>query len=136
MIKIKKLNQAGDTLIEVMIAMVVLSMVLGGAYVTANRSSNTVRAAQEKGEALKFVEGQVEQLRFIDPDSTDPVFDSEFCFDASGDPVAAPCRFGPDDRYNLFINDEGSYYMAWAVWDRINSGTEERIEMVYRIVNQ
>lgn len=60
---IKNLNQAGDTIVEVLIAMAVVSLVLGGAYATANRSFLSIKLAQERSEALKLAEDQLEQLR-------------------------------------------------------------------------
>jgi len=55
-------EQAGDTIIEVLVAMSVLMMILVGAYVTANRSLNSERDAQEHTEALTIAQGQVEDL--------------------------------------------------------------------------
>jgi prepilin-type N-terminal cleavage/methylation domain-containing protein len=62
MLGIRK-NHRGDTIIEVMIALAVLGSVLVGGYSIATRSINSVRVSQERGEALKIAEGQLEQLR-------------------------------------------------------------------------
>lgn len=139
MIKITKLNKTGDTIIEVLISILILSVVLAGAYATAGRSSTTVRASQERGEALKLVEGQLERLRFSVPtEAEDGITPGEqFCFDAAGDIVEAPCLFGPNERYALSIQevvDEG-HFIAWADWERVGGANQERIEMVYRAVN-
>lgn len=56
-------NKRGDTIVEVLIALAVLGSVLVGGYSIATRSINSVRASQERGEALKVAEGQIEQLR-------------------------------------------------------------------------
>jgi Tfp pilus assembly protein PilV len=56
-------NQAGDTIVEVLIAIVLVAVILGGAYATANQSLLNTRAAQERGEALDIAQGQVESLR-------------------------------------------------------------------------
>jgi prepilin-type N-terminal cleavage/methylation domain-containing protein len=56
-------NQRGDTIVEVMIALAVLGSVMVGGYSIATRSINSVRVSQERGEALKLAEGQLEQLR-------------------------------------------------------------------------
>lgn len=67
MYKIYKLvrtyKQRGDTIIEVMLAMAVIGMVLGVAYGIANRSVAIGRSAQERSEALKFAESQVELIK-------------------------------------------------------------------------
>jgi type II secretory pathway pseudopilin PulG len=56
-------KQAGDTIIEVLLAIVVLSSVLAGAYVSSNRSLNTTTRNRERNEANKIAQSQVELLR-------------------------------------------------------------------------
>lgn len=60
---IRRLNQAGDTIIEVLVAVAVVSMVLASAFVTVNRTSKNARLTQENQEALKLAEGQLEAIR-------------------------------------------------------------------------
>ncbi len=55
--------ERGDTLVEVMIAIAIISLILGGAYVTTNRSLQATRAAQERAVALKLAESQIERLK-------------------------------------------------------------------------
>ena len=59
----KKLNQTGDTIVEVMIVLAVLSLAIGISYATANRSLLNARQAQENTEASELVRTQVELLR-------------------------------------------------------------------------
>lgn len=54
---------AGDTIIEVMIAMAIIGLVISMSYATAQRSLKTGQAAQERIEALKVAESQVETLK-------------------------------------------------------------------------
>lgn len=56
-------NQYGDTIIEVLLAITIMSAVLGATYVTAQRSLHAGRRAQERGEALKIAETQIEKVR-------------------------------------------------------------------------
>lgn len=56
-------NQRGDTIVEVLIAMAVISSVLAGAFFVTNRSTNNVRDSEEHAQALQLLQGQVEQLR-------------------------------------------------------------------------
>lgn len=56
--------QRGDTLVEVLVSMLIVSLVLTGAYVTTNRSTLAIRDSQERTEALKLVQGQLEQVRY------------------------------------------------------------------------
>jgi len=57
------LNRAGDTLVEVMIALAIISSVIGIAYATASRSLRIGLQAQDRLTALKLVEGQIETLK-------------------------------------------------------------------------
>jgi type II secretory pathway pseudopilin PulG len=63
-------REAGDTIVEVLIAIVLVATILGGAYATANHSALDVREAQEHGEALNIAEGQLESLRGLALNST------------------------------------------------------------------
>ncbi len=85
--RLTHLKQAGDTIVEVLISMAAVSMVLGAAFVTINQSVSTGRTAQERVEALKQVESQIEILkkytRIKDP--VDPLWSKgTFCYDIDG----------------------------------------------------
>lgn len=56
-------RERGDTLVEVMVAIVIVATVIGGAYVVSNRSLQSTRSAQERSSALKLGEAQLEQLK-------------------------------------------------------------------------
>lgn len=82
-----KIKEAGDTIVEVLFAITVVSAVLGGAYATVNRSLIGVRQSQERGEALKIAEGQMERLRAAAAGSDSAALVSQssiFCFDDAG----------------------------------------------------
>lgn len=61
----KYLSKTGDTIIEVLLTMAVLGIVLAGAYAATTRSLNNIYRAQERVEALKLVEGQLEVLDLL-----------------------------------------------------------------------
>lgn len=61
--KLFRLSSRGDTIVEVLLAITVVSSVMGGAFVSANNSLNTTLATQERGEALRQVESQLERLK-------------------------------------------------------------------------
>jgi len=63
MLRTTKFNQAGDTIVEVMLAVVVVGLAIGLAYGTASRSLKSNRQSQERIEALKKVESQIERLK-------------------------------------------------------------------------
>ena len=62
-IKPKFLNQKGDTIVEVLLAVGVLGLVLTISYGLANRNTQYDITSRERVEALKYSEEQVEMLR-------------------------------------------------------------------------
>lgn len=57
--------QMGDTIVEVIMAVAVTSVVLAGSFVAVNRSLKTTRAAQERGEAVATASSQIERLKYL-----------------------------------------------------------------------
>jgi prepilin-type N-terminal cleavage/methylation domain-containing protein len=57
------LNQKGDTIVEVMIAMVILAFVLTGAYTSAQYSLNNITNAENRITGLNIASGQIEALK-------------------------------------------------------------------------
>lgn len=117
MIKLSK-NSFGDTIVEVLIAITVLSMVLGSAYVLANRSLARVREAQEHSEALKLAEAQLEQLKQLADNSGQDV-NGDSIFDASTNNFCTTYITSPDPGYDIVPNSNAAC--------RANSGVEYRI---------
>lgn len=56
-------KQAGDTIVEVVIAVAVVSSVLVGAFTVSSSSVRAIRDSEEHSEALQLLQGQVELLR-------------------------------------------------------------------------
>lgn len=56
-------NQAGDTIVEVIIAVMIVATILAGAFSVTNRSARAVRDSEEHAQALQYLQGQVELLR-------------------------------------------------------------------------
>jgi Tfp pilus assembly protein PilV len=136
----KTLNQIGDTIIEVMIAILVLSLTIGGAYGIANRSLKSARQAQEHGEALKLAESQLENVKAqaIKPGTT--IFSTNnFCFDAAGNPTTSSCQF--NNRYNVSISQTSQannvYQFTIRVqWESVGLSGTDQITMYYRVINE
>lgn len=77
-------HQAGDTIVEVIIAVLVVATLLSGAFVVTNRSTQAVRDSQEHAEALQILQGQVELLRAAaKAQKLPPSLTTKFCFDSS-----------------------------------------------------
>lgn len=59
----RKLNQAGETIIEVMIALSILGLVLGISYASASRSLNGSQDAQERTVASQIAQSMLEVVK-------------------------------------------------------------------------
>lgn len=153
-------RQAGDTIIEVLLCIAVVSTVLGGAYVTVRRGLDNSRQAQERSEGLKHVETQLEQLRIAVETNPSVVFagttaTNDFCLDSSNTPIIArsapppqappldsdnfdayvpACKFaGAGDGYNMSITRSGNDFIARTRWNREGGGRDE-VQIRYRLL--
>ncbi len=145
----------GDTIVEVLIVVVVLATVVGGAYSIAIRSQKANQQAQEHSQALKIAEGQLENLRSHET----TIEQSQFCFAPNGDIIhldnAIPsnaaddnfdnyvgCKQSPEGRncdsgsgsfcYNVGITKTGDNYRVTVRWDGIN-GSKDNVSLFYRM---
>ena len=155
-------DQSGDTIVEVLIALAVISSVIVGAFFVVQKSTTAVRDSQEHGEVQQLLQGQVELVRSIalKADASDPIFSTNpkyFCIDMSN--PATPKRqdfpsgfvlpdSAADDDYNGYpsvCKDIQTYYniaisfdsstntfTAVGRWDRLNGGKDQET-MAYRL---
>lgn len=135
-----RLKQTGDTIVEVLIAILVISSVLGGAYTSANSSSNSNRQAQERGEALKLAEEQVEKIKALVEMPTLPAAGTSFCI---VDPITVQtnlvlCKV--TDRaagYSTIIRrgtaPADNTYVVTSTWAKAGGGADQRLTITYRI---
>lgn len=56
-------RESGDTIVEVLIAIAVISVVMVGAYALSGRSTSTVQDTQERSQAQQYLQSQVEMFR-------------------------------------------------------------------------
>lgn len=143
------LKQSGDTIIEVLIAMTVIGMVLGASFAIANRATLTGRAAQERTEALKLAESQLELLKVYakDPSFNGGLF-SSFCIDQAT-PGAGTAAVDSNDTaickdingqggagiYSVAITQNSGTYEVKLSWDEINSSAsvDATLSLFYRL---
>lgn len=145
-----QVRERGDTLVEVLIAISVVSLILGGAYVTTNRSLLATRAAEERGNALKLAESQVEQLKGLAKSDPDAIFGagtpSPFCI--AGQPGAvvigtsAECRVdaagqptGTEPIYELSIirGSDGNTFTVVNEWTDPSGQIVDNLQLIYRV---
>lgn len=94
----------GDTMVEVLIAITVVATILGGAYVTTNRSLQATRAAEERSIALKLAESQIERIKGLMTTATGvgavQGVSSPFCIVPTGLGVPTPVGSGSVCHFN------------------------------------
>lgn len=127
-----KINSTGDTIVEVLIAIAVVSLVLAGAFTSTRRSANSTRTSQESGEALKLAESQVEQIKSaIDNNTPDVLGAGNFCLLAGV--LTATCSTGGIPYTTRTFHTMGSSnYRVVVNWPGL-SGNNISVEMDYRI---
>ena len=88
-----RLHQAGDTIVEVMVSLAIISMVLGASYAVANRSLRGVQTAQERVEALQIAQTMIETVKQYatkDDPSVFPAISSDVCFSSNLSDISPP----------------------------------------------
>jgi uncharacterized protein (TIGR02598 family) len=139
------LKQAGDTIVEVAIAIAVISTILTGAFVVTNRSLTAVRDSEEHSVALGLLQGQVEQLRNAATNTSDNSYltsTNPFCFDTNGNIVTSCTTV--DNLYNLSIQQCSSSlgctsadnlttpYLLTVAWNGLG-GVADKEQITYRV---
>lgn len=146
-----KLRFRGDTIIEVLISITVVSVILGGAYASSNRSLSATRQAQERGESLKLAEKQLELLKTVTRvqpavlNETEPFFciheDLTYTKYTSMPNLHEfdeyeECAQQPHGGTEYFIGvertSEGSFIIH-STWYRANGQGDDELNLIYRI---
>lgn len=134
-----RITQTGDTLVEVMLAMAIVASVLGAAYGTASRSLRTGRAAQERTEALRHVESQIEQLKSLAKVGTPFAQTTPFCLNTTNAvrPITNP-ECTRDQLYRLSINYSAAAddtFTVKASWERagVSNTNPDTVEIAYKL---
>lgn len=146
-------NQWGDTIIEVLIAMTVASSVLGVSLSTMNRNLSITRDNQERTEASKLAQGQIEAFRSaVETGSiTIPIVGSSFCLTNNGavtnitgsNPHTSAdndtfvdygnCKSTDSLYYYAITHDAANSYHFYVRWDALRGQPRHQVIMAYRI---
>jgi Tfp pilus assembly protein PilV len=137
---IRRLGRRGDTIVEVLLAMVVISSMLGGAFVVANKSLIASRDSQERGVALKLAEGQLERLKMLSESNPSVIFGNlnTFCIKTNNTVVATPdagCKISSGATYQISItrSNAGSIFTAVVSWDKSGSDGTNYVRLYYMV---
>ncbi len=137
----RRLYNRGDTIVEVFVVIAVLSLVLGGAFVATNRNLQDSREAQERVNALKLVEAQVEQIKNLS--TTNPVAlfgaTNPYCITNLVIKYPPACTVGTsgvaplagEPAFDLTINESGNTFTIKSTWKGVRSD-DRKLEIKYR----
>ena len=130
---IRSRDERGDTIIEVLIAIGIVSLVLTSAYALTNRNVQATQEIQEQAYAQKLVEQQVEILRSATAKPT-----SNGCFSAPNTYVAttdSACHISNGGAtYNVVISLSGATYGIKASWATLG-GSNADVTVYYRVAS-
>jgi len=134
-------HQAGDTIVEVMIAVAVVSTLLAGAFIVTNRNTQAVRDSEEHAQALQLLQGQVELLRHAagisytsSPKPLPASLSTGFCLDTTAyyQPAATQAQCLLDNLYRVTISSPTSApnvgtttFNLTATWSALGGGSDE-----------
>lgn len=129
-------NHRGDTIIEVLIAIGIVSLVLTSAYVTTNRNAQVSQKIQEQGQAQKLAERQIELLRgfngTVPPDGGCLVATGGVASLVSGEACQNLAAASSGASYTLSIKPiAADTYKVSADWDALG-GQTANVTMYYR----
>jgi|ERR1700741_1849418 len=140
-----QLKQRGDTIVEVLIAIAVMSGVLGTSYAITSRNSKASQQAQEHSQALKVAETQLEQLKgYLNAGGSTPAtFSDDFCMyvqpdnKLETDTTSNNCKKDDDNapgRYAVAITKTSatSAYTVTVKWSG-PTGHNDQVSLAYRI---
>lgn len=145
--KLTASRERGDTLVEVLIAIAVVSLILGGAYVTTNRSLQATRSAQERGVALKLAESQIERLKGLMSTSSAAAVmatSGDFCISYTTNlPVTstnAECALNTQGTqtsqepiFHIAINRTNNDFVLTETWSDVSGRNTDSLQLRYRV---
>jgi type II secretory pathway pseudopilin PulG len=145
--RLKSLTERGDTIVEVLICIAVISLILAGAFVLTNHSLQGTRAAQERLNGIKLVESQLEQIKNLAGSNASAIFGgtvpASFCVNSSSQVKAssdASCsQVGPDGTpatkqplFSVSVSRSGNTFTVKSIWDSVTGG-KDNVEMKYNV---
>lgn len=148
-----KLTQRGDTIIEVLFAVVMIGATLIISFSISNRSLQISRASQEQAEALKIAESKIELIKIAHRDGIGGVAvrNDNFCINLRNTGGIQVVNVSPVNCTNETINggsgglftitsdgpqssnyslNNPSTYRVQVTWDRIGTNSSEKGNVV------
>jgi type II secretory pathway pseudopilin PulG len=139
-IKFKELKQTGDTIVEVLFALIVIGIVLTGGFSVVTHSILDEQDAQEHSYALGLVQSQIEQLRaYVLYNPTAPLLSTAGCMassvPATGSACIEPLNTTEHYQVSIELNKTDNVYNVSATWPSLVTGnsSQDEITIPYRI---
>lgn len=125
-------NEQGDTLVEVLVAIAVISLVLVTAYVTTTHNLGVVQDTEEHSQALQLAQAQLEFVHTTPPtkgttmcyaaDGTQVTNLSNCVFDSSGKPTTSQPAYTVHVSSNNPTSGPVTYTVA-VTWDSLTQNS-------------
>jgi len=149
----KRRSQSGDTIVEVLIVLTVLSLAFAISYATANKGLNQSRNAEEHSQALGVLNSQVELVRTavaqhasgLPANGTFCVSNNDVTAPASFSPITDPANYPSGCQRGFYkfsatpvaatsgATPKQNYYDFKVTWDGIGDLGTQQEEITYRI---
>jgi Tfp pilus assembly protein PilV len=148
--KLVKINNRGDTILEVVIAITLLALLLTGALALTQKNLQAEQSSQEHNEALQLAQSQIEELRNYATNNVLPS-GNPFCLVASGASVgyadtpsqkcdvnaagaASPTSIQPNFVLTVTPPAAGSSLYSISVdWQDVNGLNKDNVTLYYQI---
>lgn len=146
---INRINSRGDTIVEVLIVLAVLSLAFAISYATANRGLSQSRNAEEHSQALGVMNSQVELVRTAVSKRVQAVVSPTGAFCIAGSDVTNPANIVPltdpnnlstypagckqNDLYYQSVQKSDGNYVFTTTWDGVGSLGVQKEQVTYRI---
>jgi len=151
--KYKPINSRGDTILEVVIAITILSLLLTGALALTQKNLQDERASQEHNDALQLAQSQIEEMRAYATKKVLPT-GSNFCLinnagqlapQIVGAVVPTPCivdsggaeiMTATEPEYTVSITPPaalGTLYRISVTWNSVTGHGNDNVTLYYQI---
>jgi len=124
-------HQRGDTIVEVLIAIAIISLILTTAFTITSKNTLELQNTAERVQAQHLVEAQIESLK------ANKGLVGGTCFSATGAPTSgASCTQateGSGASYLMSITQAGNVYTVNARWTSLGAHTTSVVTMYYRL---
>ncbi len=149
--RLRKLGERGDSIVEVLIAIGIITTVLAGAYIMTNTSLTMSRNAQERLNATKIVQSQLELLKSIAATNPNAIFGAtaptnNYCVTSALAVVTntnAACTVDINGNattgqpaFKITVSRAGNTFTVQDAWTGFGGQTQEKVFMAYRLYQQ